>query len=157
MDTAFLPGKDFANDAAYRPDRAVQPKLADYRGVRIERPFYLTVGLQNRQGNCQVEAGAFFWNVGRRQVDCDPFPGHCNLAAGKGAAHTFARFVDGFVAKADDRDAWQAIGKLAFGIYDDAAGADIEDSSDWFWHVCNSRTSWRKSKDRPGLVWPGRV
>jgi hypothetical protein len=66
----------------------------------------------HRERNREIVVGAFFRQIGGREID-DEAPGGDREANGSECrAHAFARFGDGFIPKANDDDAVRAAGEL---------------------------------------------
>jgi len=99
--------------AVHVAQAAVEGELADEHGIGDVGQQLLRAHQQGHSDG-QVVGGAFFAQVGRRQVQQYPAPGHAQTAVDQGGAHPLPRLLDGHVGKAHYVDAREPSGG---GVY----------------------------------------
>ena len=99
----LLAGKvDHREDAVGVPQRAVEGQLAEEDGVG-EVGGHLAGAQQHAHGNGKIVGGAFLLEVCGGEVHGDPAHGEVAAAVAHSGPDAFTGFLDGLVAKADDR------------------------------------------------------
>jgi hypothetical protein len=105
-----LPGQ--RQRAAYRPQFAGEGQFpGELVAVQLVGGD-LAGGGEDAQGDREVEAAAFLWQVGRRQVDCDTPLGKLELPGLQCGAHAVPGFADFCVGQADQCEGGQAVGQM---------------------------------------------
>ena len=93
---------------AHRPHAAVERQLAD-GGVPVQALARdLVRRREHRDGDRQVEAGAFLPQASRREVHRDPVPRPLETCRGHARPHSVLRLLARAVGEADDREARQS-------------------------------------------------
>ena len=97
-----------ANAPRDGPHTPVERELADSRMLGQARGGHLQRGRQHREGDREVEPGAFLAQAGGREVDRDPLQRPLELRGADPAANAVLRLGAGAVGEPDDRKAGQA-------------------------------------------------
>jgi hypothetical protein len=100
----------------HRPQPPVQGKLADGGVADQAARWDLVRGLEQRERDRKVEAGAFLAKVGRCEVDRDPVPWPVELGRGDSAADPLLRLLAGAVGEAYDRECRSAALEVRFDL-----------------------------------------
>jgi hypothetical protein len=98
--------------AANRAQLAGQRQLAGKFVVGQMLAGNLPAGGEDTQRDGQVETAGFFWQIGRRQVNCDAFRRKLEPGINDGGANAIARFLDFSIWQADEGEAGQATGQM---------------------------------------------
>ena len=118
-------------DAPDAADLAAQGEFADDAEIGQARAIELVFGGEHAQGDGQVEAGAFLFDVGGGEIDGGAAHGGCEAGVDEGGPDAVGAFLDGGVGEADDDDLWIAVAGVDFdfdfiGIHaEDGAGEDL--------------------------------
>ena len=94
--------------ATHRPHAAVERQLADGRVPMQPLARDLVRRREHREGDGQVEAGAFLAQARRREVHRDPVPRPLETCRSHARPHAMLRLLARAVGEADDREAGQA-------------------------------------------------
>ena len=128
FDAAFTGGDGDGQHAGDGTEGAVEAELADEKKVGEVAELERAVSAKDAHGHGQVEAGAFFFNVGGGEVDGDVGGGQLEAGVADGGADAVAAFANGGVGKADGVEVVLLglhAGEVHFNV--DDAGVDAVD------------------------------
>ena len=101
---AFLRGDGDGQHALHGAEDAVEAEFADEDEVADVADGEAAVGAEDADGDGEIEAGAFFFEVGGREVDGDAGGRKVEAGVLDGGADAVAALADGGVGQADDAE-----------------------------------------------------
>jgi hypothetical protein len=122
FDAALAGGYGDGEHAGDGAEGAVEAEFTDEEEVVEVAELECSVGTEDADGHGEVEAGAFFLDVGGGEVDGDVGGGEVETGVADGGADAVAGFADGGVGKAD------GVEVVLLGLHGGEVDFDVDDA-----------------------------